>query len=172
MIVKIKRQETPESTAYWEHRTDLDAKMFITGRKVRQSMHEIKFNDQACIWEYRGVADIGDKDQRERREREEKYFSSKIRDVVLLIATTTDKFWRGRANALIDEATRLNVGLTESNKEIGGFLNSMQGMFLEYDRVKVEKIKNGTGPYIYKIYKQLSEDEIFDGFLSLDEEEI
>lgn len=155
-----------------EHRTDLDAKMFITGRKVRQSMHEIKFNDQACIWEYKGVADIGDKDQRERREREEKYFSSKIRDVVLLIATTTDKFWRGRANALIDEATRLNVGLTESNKEIGGFLNSMQGMFLEYDRVKVEKIKNGTGPYIYKIYKQLSEDEVFDGFLSLDEEEI
>lgn len=144
-----------------EHRTDLDAKMFITGRKVRQSMHEIVFNDKSCMWEYKGLADIGDKDQRERHEREEKYFNSKIRDVVIMIAQNVDDHWKGRAGAIIEEAARLKVGLTESNKEIGGFLSQMQGMFMEHDRIQVEKIKNGNAPYIYKIYKQLPEDEVF-----------
>ena len=154
-----------------EHRTDLDAKMFITGRKVRQSMHEIVFNDKSCMWEYKGLADIGDKDQRERHEREEKYFNSKIRDVVIMIAQNVDDHWKGRAGAIIDEAARLKVGLTESNKEIGGFLSQMQGMFMEHDRIQVEKIKNGNAPYIYKIYKQLPEDEVFDRFLSLNDDE-
>jgi hypothetical protein len=153
-----------------EHRTDLDAKMFITGRKVRQSMHEIVFNDKSCMWEYKGLADIGDKDQRERHEREEKYFNSKIRDVVIMIAQNVDDHWKGRAGAIIEEAARLKVGLTESNKEIGGFLSQMQGMFMEHDRIQVEKIKNGNAPYIYKIYKQLPEDEVFDRFLSLNDD--
>ena len=152
-----------------EKRTDLDAKMFITGRKVRQSMHEIKFNDQACIWEYKGVADIGDRDARERKEKEERYFSSKIRDVVILIATSTETFWKGRAGALIEEAARFKIGLKESNKEIGGFLNQMQGLFMEYDRIQIEKIKNGTGPFIYRIYKQVPEDEMYNGFVPMDE---
>lgn len=152
-----------------EKRTDLDAKMFITGRKVRQSMHEIKFNDQACIWEYKGVADIGDRDARERHEKEEKYFSSKIRDVVIMIANSTDSFWKGRAGALIEEAARFKIGLKESNKEIGGFLNQMQGLFMEYDRIQIEKIKNGTGPFIYRIYKQIPEDEMFNGFTPIEE---
>ena len=154
-----------------EHRTDLDAKMFITGRKVRQSMHEIVFNDKSCMWEYKGLADIGDKDQRERHEREEKYFNSKIRDVVIMIAQNVDDHWKGRAGAIIEEAARLKVGLTESNKEIGGFLSQMQGMFMEHDRIQVEKIKNGNAPYIYKIYKQLPEDEVFDRFLSLNDDD-
>ena len=63
-----------------------------------------------------------------------------------------DEPWKGRAGDLIEEALKHNIGLRESNKEIGGFLNKMQGMFLDYDNVLVEKIKNGTGPWIYKIY--------------------
>ena len=55
-------------------------------------------------------------------------------------------------NFLVNDVLQYGIGLTESNKEIGGFLNKMQGMFLDYDNVLVEKIKNGTGPWIYKIY--------------------
>lgn len=137
-----------------EKRTDLDAKMFITGRKVRQSMHEIKFDDQACKWLYKGVADIGDKDQREQQERENRYYASRIREVVVNIANNVDEYWRGRAGELIEEGVKYGVGIVESNKEIGGFMTSMQGLFYELDNIRVEKIKNGNGPYIYKIYRQ------------------
>ena len=138
-----------------EKRTDLEAKMFITGRKVRQTMHDIKFNDEKCQWEYVGVTEVTDKDQREQEERERFYQNSKIRDTVVQIARNLDKdgeAWKGRAGDLIEEAVKYGIGLRESNKEIGGFLNKMQGMFLDCDGVLIEKIKNGTGPWIYKIY--------------------
>lgn len=138
-----------------EKRTDAEAKMFITGRKVRQTMHNIKFDDAKCQWIYVGKAEITDKDQREKEERERSYINSKVREVVLQIARSIDKDddpWKGRAGDLIEEALKFHIGLRESNKEIGGFLNKMQGMFLDYDGVLVEKIKNGTGPWIYKIY--------------------
>ena len=137
-----------------ERRTDLDAKMFITGRKVRQSMHEIKFNDVSCMWEYKGIAEIGDKDTRERAEREKRFYNSKIRDAVLTLAMNTeeDGFWCGRAGKIIEDAAKHDIGLRESNKEIGGFLTQMQGMFMDVDGILVEKIKNGTGAATYKIY--------------------
>jgi len=140
-----------------EKRTDAEAKMFITGRKVRQTMHNIKFDDNKCQWLYIGKAEITDKDQREKEERERSYINSKVREVVLQIARSIEKDadpWKGRAGDLIEEALKFHIGLRESNKEIGGFLNKMQGMFLDYDGVLVEKIKNGTGPWIYKIYPQ------------------
>lgn len=140
-----------------EKRTDSEAKMFITGRKVRQTMHNIKFDDKKCCWEYVGVAEMNDKDQREREERDRDYLSSNIREAVLQIARSKksdEDPWKGRAGELIEAATSLGIGIVEGNKEIGGFLNKMQGLFLAYDGVKVEKIKNGTGPWIYKIYPQ------------------
>lgn len=140
-----------------EKRTDAEAKMFITGRKVRQTMHNIKFDDSKCQWQYVGIAEVTDKDQREKEERERSYINSKVREVVLQIARNLDKEddpWKGRAGDLIEKALEFHIGLRESNKEIGGFLNKMQGMFLDYDGVLVEKIKNGTGPWIYKIYPQ------------------
>lgn len=138
-----------------EKRTDSEAKMFITGRKVRQTMHIINFDDNKCRWEYVGIAEATDKDQREREERERSYINSKIREAVIQIAKNLNKDadpWKGRAGDLIEEALKHNIGIRDSNKEIGGFLNKMQGMFLDYDGVLVEKIKNGTGPWIYKIY--------------------
>ena len=138
-----------------EKRTDSEAKMFITGRKVRQTMHNIKFDDAKCRWEYIGVAEVSDKDQREKEEREQNYINSKIREAVIQIAknlANDAEPWKGRAGDLIDEALKYHIGLRESNKEIGGFLNKMQGLFMDYDGVLVEKIKNGTGPWIYKIY--------------------
>lgn len=154
-----------------ERRTDLDAKMFITGRKVRQSMHEIKFNDKECRWEYKGVAEVGDKDQREREERESEYYSSKIRDAVLNIANsvTNERPWSGRASKLIEAATEFNIGITESNKQVGGFLSKMLGMFMACDGVKIEKISNGGGAGYYKIYPPIPLDDVNDGFITIGE---
>lgn len=147
-----------------EDRTDKNAKMFITGRKVRQTMHEIKFNDKNCCWEYIGLAQAGDKEQREREEKEELYFRSMIREVVLQISWTSEEAWSGRAKDIMAKAIELNIGLREDNKEIGGFINKMQGMFLSIDGVKIEKIQNGTGPYIYKIYPSEKPDVPFENF--------
>lgn len=137
-----------------EKRTAKEAKMFISGRKVRQTMHNITFDDKACQWKYMGVAEDDDTDQREREERERQYYSSKIREAVIQIAENLgeEPFWKGRAGELIESAVKYNVGLRETNKEIGGFLNKMQGMFFDADGVLIEKIKNGNGPWIYKIY--------------------
>ena len=137
-----------------EKRTDLDAKMFITGRKVRQSMHEIKFDDQACKWFYKGVADVGDSDERAQREKEAKYYASRIRDAVISISAFIEKPWKGKAKDLIEEALQHDIGLREGSREVGGFLNTMQGMFLDADGVLVEIIKNGNAPLIYRIHPQ------------------
>ena len=144
-----------------EKRMDKEATMLITGRKVRQSMHRIKFNDSNCCWEYLGVEELGDRAQREREEKERQFSTSKIRDVVLMIAENTEgECWKGRAKDIIDEAIKYKIALLEGNKEIGGFLNRMQGLFLEVDGVQIEKVKNGTGPYIYKIYPKEQEEDI------------
>lgn len=153
-----------------ERRTDLDAKMFITGRKVRQSMHEIKFNDKDCRWEYKGVSDVGDKDQREREEKEQEFFNSQIRNVVLSIANTCGTSWSGRAGAIMEKALDFKIGLVESNKQVGYFMARMQGMFMAHDGVKVERIKNGNAPSIWKIYPPIDLDEVNDGFVQMGEE--
>lgn len=138
-----------------ENRMDNEAKMFITGRKVRQTMHNIQFMQEDCRWHYIGIAEIGDKERREQESREREYMNSKIREAVIQIAREDDgTTWKGRAGELIEKATSLGIGIRETNKEIGGFLNKMQGMFLDMDGVQIEKIKNGNGPWIYKIYHQ------------------
>lgn len=136
-----------------EHRMDKAAKMFITGRKVRQTLHDIRFNDATCRWEYIGVAEMTTKDQQEQADRLKLYNTSKIREAVIQIANNSgDKPWKGRAGALIEEAMNYGIGLRETNKEIGGFLNKMLGLFYDIDGIQIEKIKNGNGPWIYKIY--------------------
>lgn len=137
-----------------EKRTDKEAKMFITGRKVRQSMHSVKFDDSKCCWVYGGIAEVTDRDQQETKEREMLYSNSNIRAAVIEIARNLTEPWQGRAGAIVDMALKHGIGLKETNKEIGGFLNKMQGYFMSEDGVLIEKIKNGTGPWIYKIYPQ------------------
>lgn len=137
-----------------EKRTDKEAKMFITGRKVRQSMHSVKFDDSKCCWVYGGIAEVADRDQQETKEREMLYSNSNIRAAVVEIARNLTDPWQGRAGAIVDLALKHGIGLKETNKEIGGFLNKMQGYFMSEDGVLIEKIKNGTGPWIYKIYPQ------------------
>lgn len=135
-----------------ENRMDTEARMFITGRKVRQSLHNIKFEDAGCRWNYVGVAEITTKDRREQEERERQYENSKIREAVIQISINLKEPWKGRAGQIIELAAQHGIGLRESNKEIGGFLNKMQGLFMDMDNILIEKIKNGNAPWIYKIY--------------------
>lgn len=141
-----------------DNRMDKEAKMFITGRKVRQSLHSIVFNDEDCQWHYVGIAEeSSNKEEREQRAREEEYFSSDIREAVCRIADHIETEWKGKTGELVELATSLKMPIIESNKVVGGFLCSMMGMFLKHDNVQIERIKNGTGSTIYKIFPRFIE---------------
>ena len=154
-----------------EKRTDTNAQMFIVGRKVRMSTHDINFNAQTCMWEYNGETDLGDSDQREQEEREREYFASDIRTVVLNIANTCKEPWKGRAGSIIEKAVEFNIGLKENNKQVGGFMSKMLGLFMLYDGIPVEKIKNGNAPFIYRISPPVEKDLINGGFVSMVDED-
>lgn len=148
-----------------KQRTDLDAKLFITGRKVRQATHNIKFDNDKCVWQYVGVAETGNKDEIERKEKEDEYFNSQIRDVVVRISR--DNFesgviWKGHANDIIAEAVKMGIGLKESKKQIGGFVSQMQGYFMAFDNVQVEVVKrSGSNANSYAIYPSEVEENPF-----------
>jgi len=156
-----------------EKRTDLDAKLFITGRKVRQTTHNIKFDDTKCIWEYKGIAEIEPKQDAEKKLREKEYRESDIRMAVVEIASKINESVTFKANQLVNMAIEYcGIGLTESPKEIGGFLSGMIGMFKAYDNVEIQIINNGTGSRQYRILpKEFTEvlygDEGMDLFLPL-----
>ena len=135
-----------------EKRTDLNAKLFITGRKVRQKTYNIKFNDEKCIWQYIGVAELESKEESEQKEREKEYFDSDIREAVIEISRKINESVTFSASQLIEMTIRYTgKGLKESNKVIGGFLGRMQGLFKAYDNVEIQIIKNGTASRLYKI---------------------
>lgn len=152
-----------------EKRTDTNATMFVIGRKVRMSTHDINFNAKSCLWEYNGETELGDSDQREQEDREKEYYESDIRTVILNIANTCSGSWKGRAGGIIEKAIEFNIGIKESNKQVGGFMSKMQGMFMACDGVRVEKIDNGNGPKFWKIYPPIPLEEINDGFINFEE---
>lgn len=77
---------------------------------------------------------------------------SDIRRGVLRLAENGE-VWKGRCSKLINDAVSAGVPITESPKEIGGFLHRHQGRFLAEDNIQILMIENGTGPKIYKIQK-------------------
>lgn len=138
-------------------RMDKDAKLFITGRKVRQSLHDVHFDDNSCVWQYVGVADPAKRN--EQADRELEYYDSDIREAVVKIANNITEPLRIRANQLVEMALQYDIGIKESNKMIGGFLSNMMGMFKSVDDVKIEVLKNGTGARCYIIYPVFNLDE-------------
>lgn len=106
---------------------------------------DVKFEN--AVWE---VTEGGGSD--DRAAALSAYRESPIRAAVVAIAEHNDE-WKGRAGQLINMATGYNVAVTDSPKEVGGFLHRNQGLFMAEDRVQVLFIGNGTGPTIYRIQK-------------------
>ena len=80
----------------------------------------------------------------------DEYLSSNIRKAVIMISMN-NFMWKGRCSSIVNDAVQYNIPITETPKQVGGFLHRHQGRFLQEDHVKVSIIDNGTGPKIYKI---------------------
>lgn len=98
------------------------------------------------------VVDGADSEARRQEEALNEFKTSDIRLAVVEIANR-NKEWRGRCSTLVNDATAYGISVTESLRDVGGFLHRHQGHFLQEDNVQVLIVDNGTGPKIYKIQK-------------------
>lgn len=132
-----------------KQRQDTEATLFITGRRVRQSMHKIEFGKD-CKWHYKGESD--GKENNEQEEREKEYFESDIREAVLRLADINTS-WKGSVSGFVEEATRNAIPVVEGVRLIGKFFNQMQGLFLAKDNIQLTISQNGTGGKTYEFKK-------------------
>ena len=90
--------------------------------------------------------------EQERHRLLSEFETSNIRKAVLAIVEH-NTMWKGRCSTLINDAIGYEVAITESPREVGGFLHRHQGRFLETEGIQIQIIDNGTAPKIYKIQK-------------------
>lgn len=147
-----------------DKRSDKDAVLAITGRRVRSSYHKIHMDD-GCIWHYDGATSEDDLEQDRRQEEADKamqeYKNSPIREAVLKLAINgiTETL---SAKAIKEKATEYKIFLYESPKDIGLFLHKYQSHFMNEDGVLINIIKNGsTSSKLYRLeyYEDASEQE-------------
>lgn len=117
--------------------------------KTIDGLPELNVRFEDAQWE---VTDAMDSADREQKELVKQYRESRIREAVLKLIEK-EQTWKGRCGRLINDACYHGVALTETPKEIGGFLHRHQGRFLAEDGIQIEIIDNGTGPKIYKLQK-------------------
>lgn len=92
-----------------------------------------------------------DEASRQKSQAHAEYMNSIIRRAVLTIADN-NTIWKGRCSSLIQDAIQTyNIPITETAKEVGGFLHRHQGRFLSEDGVKITIIDKGTGSKMYSI---------------------
>lgn len=82
----------------------------------------------------------------------EQYRSSRIREAVVEIVNG-EGTWQGRAGAVIEEGVLYGVPISETPKDVGGFLHRHIGRFLQEDGVVIEIVNNGTGSKMYRFTK-------------------
>lgn len=110
---------------------------------------EINVKFENAVWE---VVEGGCSAEREQAERIEAYKRSNVRRAVLAVIEETGE-WSGRCGQLIHEAAEYGVGMVESAKDVGVFLNQNIGIFMLVDGVKVHPNSQGTGSKTYKLSK-------------------
>ena len=88
---------------------------------------------------------------REQVERMEEYRNSNIRQSVIKIMQQYNS-WKGRCSDLIQLSIQADCPIPDSAKVVGGFLNKHMALFYTEDQLKVERINNGTGGSLYRIY--------------------
>ena len=148
-----------------ENRTDKDAILAITGRRVREKYFRVRLKD-GYIWETDGEVDPvtmqNDAVQREKEQRLAEYRISEIRKAVLAIANTgADE--ELSSIEILERARDLGVFLLCTPKEIGGFICKFQNYFFQEDAVRVFVRKRGTASNTYRfiVWDQAKEaDEI------------
>jgi len=134
-----------------EKRTSKEGLLAITGRRVRESYHQVTLN--GFIWENLGECDPEsmkvDKEKREQEARRTAYLESNIRKAIKALA---DRYSgeRFRARQIIDRARDIGIILTEDAKEVGGFICKNQNLIIKEDNVKTDIINNGQASHLYR----------------------
>lgn len=98
------------------------------------------------------IVAAGDAASREKAEADREYQESEIRRAVVAIMQNYE-VWKGRCSTLIEESVKRHVPITESPKEVGGFLHRHMGRFMAMDQIEVEVVQKGTASKMYKLTK-------------------
>lgn len=150
-----------------EKRTDKDAVLAITGRRVREKYFRVRLKD-GYLWETDGEVDPetmqADVSQRDQEQRLDEYRSSEIRQAVIAIANTgADEELCSRD--ILNRARDHGIYLLNEPKEIGGFICKYQNYFKREDNVRVFIQGRGTGSnlYTFKVWDQADDaaNEVF-----------
>lgn len=107
---------------------------------------------------------------REQAERMEEYRNSNIRQSVIKIMQQYNS-WKGRCSDLIQLSIQADCPIPDSAKVVGGFLNRHMALFYTEDQLKIERINNGTGGSLYRIYHPTVDTVDEDGDIPLMEPE-
>lgn len=123
--------------------------MSIKGKAI-DGAPELNLKFENAVWEV--VSEGGDSGENTTEARIEIYKRSNIRLAVLALVEDTGE-WDGRCGQLIKEAAEYGVGIAESPKDVGTFINQNIGIFMMVDRINVKPISNGSGSKIYRFSK-------------------
>ena len=132
----------------YRRRKDDPIHISIKGKTI-DGLPELNVKLEQAQW---SIVDGCNSEEQERARLISQYNTSNIRKAVIAIAEH-NKVWKGRCSTLVNDAIGYEVAVTETPKEVGGFLHRHQGRFLDDDRIQIQIIENGTGPKIYRIQK-------------------
>ena len=132
----------------YRRRKDDPIHISVKGKTI-DGLPELNVKLDQAQW---SIVDGCNSEEQERARLISQYNTSSIRKAVIAIAEH-NKVWKGRCSTLVNDAIGYEVAVTETPKEVGGFLHRHQGRFLDDDRIQIQIIENGTGPKIYRIQK-------------------
>lgn len=132
----------------YRRRKDDPIHISVKGKTI-DGLPELNVKLDQAQW---SIVDGCNSEEQERARLISQYNTSNIRKAVIAIAEH-NKVWKGRCSTLVNDAIGYEVAVTETPKEVGGFLHRHQGRFLDDDRIQIQIIENGTGPKIYRIQK-------------------
>ena len=148
-----------------EKRTDKNAVLAITGRRVREKYFKVHLKD-GFIWETEGEVDPdtmkADTAKQEQEARLYEYLNSEIRKSIVKITNLEGNF-EATSREILDKARNHDCYLVSEVKEIGGFICKYQNLFYVKDGIKIFIHKRGTGSNVYKFVKW---DEVSEEVLS------
>ena len=147
-----------------EKRTDKDAVLAITGRRVREKYFKVHLKD-GYIWETEGEVDPdtmkADTVKQEQEARLYEYRTSEIRKAIIKIVNLEGNF-EATSREIINKAREHDIFLLCEAMELGGFICKYQNYFFTEDCIKVFTQKRGTASNAYKFIKwdEVSEEAI------------